>query len=133
MNFDSGRCSILIVENYRDARVILLALISRKYPGLRLLNAEDGLAGLELFRENRPGIVITGLIMPCMDGIEMSKEILSLAPETAIVAMTAESSGDCLIKAMEAGIAHVMEKPIMIDDLLAIIDTAINRMQSSNN
>ena len=72
---ESHDFSVLYVEDETDTRELVRDILVRKYRRLVVEVAENGEAGLELFRELRPDIVITDLSMPLMDGIAMSREI----------------------------------------------------------
>ncbi|MDD5287060.1 MAG: response regulator [Desulfuromonadaceae bacterium] len=91
------------MEDEQDAREILCSSLSVRYPALRLLVAENGGAGLELFKRHRPDIVITDINMPVMDGISMSAGIRSPVPLTLIIALTACSDMHYLINAIAIG------------------------------
>ncbi|HEY4744026.1 MAG TPA: PAS domain S-box protein [Desulfuromonadaceae bacterium] len=119
---DPNTLAILYAEDEADARELLSSVLTMKYPDVRLHLAETGQMGLELFRAHRPGIVITDINMPMMDGIQMSGEIKALEPETVIIALTAHSDTKYLLNAIEIGINHYVLKPVDYGHLFAIID-----------
>ena len=123
--------SILYVEDEQDSREILGSVLAVRYPAIRLLVAENGGVGLELFRRHRPEIVITDITMPVMDGISMSAVIRSIDPDTVIIALTAFSDTRYLIKAIEIGMTRYLLKPIGHDRLFSIIDASIAQITSS--
>ncbi|HEX9078002.1 MAG TPA: ATP-binding protein [Desulfuromonadaceae bacterium] len=127
----SPEISLLYVEDEPDAREILGTALAVRYPAVRLLVAENGGVGLELFRSHRSAIVITDITMPVMDGISMAAGIRSLAPETIIIALTAFSDTHYLIRAIEIGINQYLLKPIGHDRLFSVIDTAIAQIMSA--
>jgi PAS domain S-box-containing protein len=122
--------SILYVEDEQDAREILASVLAMRFPAIRLLVAENGGDGLEMFKHNRPDIVITDINMPVMNGIGMSAGIRKLAPETVIIALTAFSDADYLIKAIEIGMNRYLLKPIDQNELFSIIDASIDKILS---
>lgn len=121
--------SILYVEDEEDAREILLATLRRSLPGLQLFSAANGLEGLELFRQHAPRIVLTDIRMPAMNGIELSKAIRNLAPETVIIATSAYSDTEFLLNAIEIGINHFVMKPLDFKRLLATINRVIDMVR----
>lgn len=130
---DSFQCDmrgyrLLYVDDEADARGLLSKIISRKYPDLKLFVAENGTAGLELFREQRPDIVLTDMNMPVMDGIRMAKEIRALDADAVIVAVTAYNDTYYLQNAIEAGIRHYLLKPVISKDLFAVIESTIEEI-----
>ncbi|UFS71126.1 response regulator [Geomonas sp. RF6] len=118
--------ALLYVEDETEAREMVGRLIGSTYPDVRLLTAEHGEAGLELFRQERPELVITDIRMPLMDGIAMAAEIKKLNPETIVIAMTAYNDADYLLRALEIGISHYIMKPVKYDRLFAVINEGID-------
>ena len=116
---------ILYVEDDQNAREILRMMLVQKYPAQRFVTAENGLRGLEIYREVRPPIIITDINMPEMDGISMAAGIRALNPETIIIALTAHSETEKLIRAIEIGINHYVLKPLDFELFCAVLDTAI--------
>ena len=126
---ESHDYSVLYVEDEADARELVRDMLVRKYRRLVVEVAENGEAGLELFRKLRPNIVITDLSMPLMDGIAMSREIRQLSPETHIIAVSAHSDTGYLLDAIEIGINNYILKPIVNRKLFAVLDTCIEAIR----
>jgi diguanylate cyclase (GGDEF)-like protein/PAS domain S-box-containing protein len=120
--------ALLFVEDEPVARSTLSRMLARNYPGLWLHVAEDGVAGLALFRENRPGIVVTDINMPGMNGIQMAREIKKIEPEVVIVAVTANNDTSCLLSAIEIGIHHYVLKPVNYSELFGVIDKILEKI-----
>jgi len=116
------KVALLFVEDETDAREMLGRMLGMNYPGMEVSVAENGAAGLELFRKSRHEIVLTDINMPVLDGIGMAREIKILAPETVVVAVTAHSDTSYLLSAIEIGIHHYVLKPVNYTELFAIID-----------
>jgi diguanylate cyclase (GGDEF)-like protein/PAS domain S-box-containing protein len=119
---------LLYVEDEASARNLLSRIIAKKYPGLKLLVAENGAAGLELFREQRPDIVLADMNMPVMDGIQMAREIKALDAGAVIIAVTAHNDPYYLQNAIEIGIRHYVKKPVVSEDLFAVINKTIEEL-----
>src|SRR6185369_15652837 len=113
--------SILYVEDEPEARELVVSALAHKIGTLRLYTAENGEAGLALYRQHLPDIVITDINMPVMDGIQMGKEIKSLNPEAIIIAVTAHSDTSYLLGAIETGISSYVLKPVDFDKLFDAI------------
>ncbi len=119
---------LLYVEDEARSRELLRGIIAKKFPNLKLFISEDGTAGLEMFRKHRPDIVLTDLNMPVMDGIQMSREMKALDSETVIIAVTAHNDPAYLQSAIEIGIRHYVLKPVISDNLFAVIETTIEEI-----
>lgn len=122
---DMGGYRLLYVEDEADARNLLSRIIAKKYPDLKLFVAENGVTGLEIFRKQRPEIVLTDMSMPVMDGIQMVREIKALDTEAVIVAVTAYNEPYYLQNAIEIGIRHYVLKPVVNENFYAVIDKTI--------
>lgn len=127
---DGHGIALLYVEDEPDSRKMLSEIISHHYPEVRVFVAENGEAGLESFKRYRPEIVITDINMPIIDGIRMATDIKSLAPSTEIIALTAYTSTQHLLQAIEIGISHYILKPIDMEQIFRVIDKALALIRS---
>jgi signal transduction histidine kinase/ligand-binding sensor domain-containing protein/DNA-binding response OmpR family regulator len=117
---------ILIVEDHTDLRRYLSMVLSSKY---RILEAEDGKAGLALARKHIPDLIISDILMPEMDGIEMS-ELLKNDEQTnhiPIVLVTSLVSTDNKLRGFETGADDYITKPFNEDLLLLRIANLIRQ------
>lgn len=122
---EMSKYKLLYVEDDAVARNLLGRIIARKYPEIKLIIAENGATGLELFKEERPDIVLADLNMPVMDGIEMARKIKALDVEAVIIALTAHKNPQYLQNAIEIGVRHYVLKPISTDNLFAAINDSL--------
>jgi PAS domain S-box-containing protein len=126
--YDISGVVLLYVEDEADARGMVSKMLVLNYPKLKLHTAENGAAGLELYREHRPDVVMTDINMPVMDGIRMSREIKLINPEALIIAVTAHSDTSYLLNAIEIGIHHYVLKPINYDELFSVLDKILEQI-----
>jgi PAS domain S-box-containing protein len=87
----------------------------------KLFIANNGQEALELFQKNKPDIVISDITMPKMNGIELSKNIKSLNPDTPIVIISAHNNSEYLIEAIEIGVNRFILKPIDMTEVVNIL------------
>lgn len=85
--------------------------------GFSILTAESGEEGLEIFDREKPGIVLTDIKMPGMDGIEVLKEIKKRAPHTEVIVITGHGDMDLAIQALNLDAADFINKPIQRQSL----------------
>ena len=117
---------ILLVEDNRELRIFMYnSLIDTYY----VVEADDGAEALEKIRSEMPDIIVTDLMMPRMDGIELIDKVrhdftMSHIP---IVMLTARHSPDDRVKAMEFGADGYITKPFSIEQLLARIDNLLTQ------
>ena len=112
----SSTLTVLYVEDDKDIREQMTETLKDFFQ--HVIVAEDGQEGLEKFNCYKeefltyPDLVITDIRMPYLDGIEMSKEILSLHPEQIIIIHSAHNESDLLIELINMGITHFLLKPL---------------------
>ena len=114
--------SLLLVEDEIESREMLARMLSLNYPGIKIYTADDGRAGLELYRQYQPDLVVTDINMPQMNGIAMAREIKQLNPDATIVAVTAHSETAFLMNAIEIGMDHYILKPVNYPELFRVLD-----------
>jgi len=123
--------SILIVEDNRELRSLLRNILSKKYTILEAANGEEG---LKLASEAIPDMIISDVMMPVMDGLEMIKRIkenkdICYVP---IILLSAKASLDDRITALEQGIDDYITKPFNILEVKARIKAIIRRSSKKN-
>jgi len=123
--------SILIVEDDKDSKDLLVTIIGKKYPGLSIYFAINGKTGLELFKEHTPDIVITDINMPVMGGVQMTDKIRAIKPDTKIIVLTADTGKAALEDAVGKGfeIDHYIMKPVDFRELFAAIEQCIGEIE----
>ncbi|HEX8960743.1 MAG TPA: response regulator, partial [Geobacteraceae bacterium] len=126
---DMGELRILYVEDDDIIRKMLMLMISARFPGLPLSVAVNGHEGLELFKSQKPDIVLTDVRMPVMDGIRMAREIKKLRKETRVIVITADNDINRMMEAINIGINHYVLKPINKTRLLAAIEESMSSIQ----
>ena len=106
---------LLIIEDDPDgARSVSEAASDA---GFDVTLAANGRDGLERFREHTPDVVLTDLVLPDIDGIEVLDRMQRLDREVPVIVMTAYGSVDSSVKAMRTGAYDYITKPLDLDDL----------------
>ena len=89
--------------------------------------ANDGKEGLQEYQDGKFDVVITDILMPYMDGKEMSRHIRELNPDQAIIVMSAHEEARHLMELIEIGVHKFIQKPPNLERLAkSILSTAIN-------
>lgn len=114
---------ILLVDDHEVVRLGLKALLSN-YSSYEVV-AEAGTADEAVLRakEFRPDVVIMDIRLPGKNGIEATREIIALLPDTKIVMLTSFAEDDLLFDAINAGACGYVLKQIGSDDLVNALDT----------
>jgi DNA-binding NtrC family response regulator len=86
--------------------------------GYRVITAEDGAIGLELFSSQSPDLILVDLRMPIVDGFQVLAEVTAMSPDTPIIVISGEGDMVDVIKALHLGAWSYMTKPIENYELL---------------
>ncbi len=103
---------VLIIDDDEDIRFILRRALESA--GYQVREASDGAAGLKRFREQRPDLVMTDIIMPEREGVETIMALRKESPETAIIAMSGGGGADYLEMAIKLGAVRAFSKPFSL-------------------
>jgi DNA-binding NtrC family response regulator len=113
---------VLIVEDEENERSGLAELV--RAWGYDTETASDGVEGLETVELWNPGIVITDLRMPRMDGMQLLEKIAAQPQQIAVILLTAQGSVDAAVSAMKIGAFDFIEKPVNPTRLRNILQNA---------
>jgi DNA-binding NtrC family response regulator len=120
---------ILVVEDEQYVRESLTAYLDDI--GFRVLAAENGRSGLELFRSTHPDIVMTDLRMPVMDGFDLVQAIAAEAEFTPIVVVSGVGAVDEAVRAMRLGAWDYLSKPIInLEELQIVLERSLERART---
>ncbi len=100
-----------------DPQSLLLIADALAEQGLEILTAADGEAGLELFLQARPKIVLVDFAMPKISGMELLERILSADPAANVILITGHYSTESAIEAIQKGACDYLTKPLDIQRL----------------
>lgn len=104
------KTAVLLVEDELLILQDLLSLYDWQGEGYWVETASNGLQGLDKFIALRPGIVITDVRMPHMDGLTMIARIRQVAPETKFIILSAYGDFDYAREAMKLGVTEYLLK-----------------------
>lgn len=119
---------ILVVEDEPHALTGLAELIGSW--GYRTETARDGVEGLEKARAWEPGIIVTDLKMPRMDGLELLERLAELKQNQAVVVLTAQGSIESAVDAMKLGAYDFIQKPVDAVRLKQILSNACRQQET---
>lgn len=110
-----SKAKILIIEDDPDGLQSTAEVIADA--GFEVLTAATGKDGLKLFEQQAPDVVVTDLVLPDIDGIEVLSAIRKISEETPVIVVTAYGSIPSSVKALKAGAYDYITKPLNLDDL----------------
>ncbi len=124
--------SILIVEDEETLRESIKRIFVKE--GFAVEAAESAEKGLALLEGNMFDVIISDIILPGMDGIEMLIRIREQIPDQIFIVITAYASLDTSVKALRAGAYDYIMKPIIHEEIKQIVRNALRQksLQSEN-
>ena len=116
---------ILIIEDEQRVAELLKRVLEES--GYQVVVAFDGMMGLRIFKSNTFHLIISDIILPKLDGFELSKEIRKINPAIPILMLTALGSIDDKLEGFDAGADDYMVKPFDFRELNARINVLLKR------
>jgi DNA-binding NtrC family response regulator len=133
MNGTLTRIKLLVIDDDPQSLELVSETLSEN--GLHILTAGDPETGLEMVRSEHPEIVLSDIVMPKMNGMELLGRILEVDPATDVILMTAHYSTEAAVEAIKKGACDYLNKPISLPVLRERIDklsTDARRRQRAN-
>jgi CheY-like chemotaxis protein len=115
--------TILIVDDSALSRRILRSILESG--GHAVLEAANGLAGLEHYVLHRPDLVLLDLLMQEMLGLEVLAKLREVDPRARVIVATADIQESTRVMVLEAGACGFVTKPLESGALLAAVQKAL--------
>jgi len=113
--------SVLIVDDNPAMATAMYDILVLE--GFTTFQASSGAKALQILAEHPVDVLITDVIMPEMDGVELYRRTRQAHPELITVLMTAYAADELIQRGMFEGIKTVLTKPIDIDFLVLLLNT----------
>lgn len=114
---------VLVIEDERLIRLTLRDRLERE--GYRVLEAENGEAGIRTAEEEEPDLVLLDFRLPDTDGVEVLRALRERNPDTAVILMSAFSTIESAVEAIKLGAYDYLNKPVDHGHLLSRIEKAL--------
>ncbi len=123
---------VLIIEDEPSLRLGMSRTLQRAGHSVNV--AESGAQGIELFRKTGYDLVITDLMLPDVNGLEVLKAVKEISPDTGVIVVTAYANIRTSVEAMRSGAYDYLSKPFDPEELLIVLErfAAHNRLELDN-
>ncbi|NQU61641.1 MAG: response regulator [Rhodospirillales bacterium] len=118
---------VLIIDDDKVVRELARRMLEPQ--NHTIFEACDGVEGIQVFQDEAPDVVITDILMPNADGLEVIREIMRLDPDAKIIAISGVGRAPeqaYLKHAQTFGATATLPKPFAPDQLLAVLDEILS-------
>jgi len=122
----SSEFSVLYIEDEKELRDSLTIYLKKIFK--RVDTAENGKVGLDQYNNNRYDIVITDILMPLMNGIEVITEINKLNSAQEVIVISAYAETDYFIDCIKLGVGGYILKPINFEQINSVLLEMSNKL-----
>jgi DNA-binding NtrC family response regulator len=128
----SGRGHVLVVED--EAAIRDMIEEGLRDEGYEVTLVPDGESAVAVLRDTPVQVVLTDLMLPSMDGLEVLRRVQTESPETACIVMTGHGTVEQAVLAMKAGAMDFVTKPIQLSTVAVLIKKAmdVQRLRQEN-
>ncbi len=119
--------TILVVDDEVSIRKALEKFLTGL--GYTVATATDGENALEILKTRSIDLCLVDLVMPKMDGVEFIRQSKIIDPAIVSIVMTGFGTITSAVEAMRAGAYHYLTKPFELDDIQALLQTALEHKQ----
>ena len=117
---------ILLADDHKITRQGLRSLLEKQQDMEVVAEAENGREAVRLAGEMAPDVIIMDVTMPDLNGIEATKQILSLSPDIKIIALSMHSDSTFVTEMLKSGAAGYLLKDCAFEELTRAIRTVID-------
>ena len=109
-----------------DDEELTLRTISRglRQDGFEVFTALSGEDGLQLFREEKPDLILLDIVLPGIDGVEVLRQIKEANPNAIVIMMSAYHLVERAVEAMKLGAFDYLTKPFHLEDMMNTLHRA---------
>ncbi len=113
---------VLIVDDELNIRRVLAAMLKRE--GYEVTTASDGEQALAVLQKTPVEVVVTDLVMPRLNGLELLQRVAVQFPDIPVIMITAHGTVDSAVAALKAGAFDYVTKPFEQEELKKVIAKA---------
>ncbi len=124
-NRDTPSRRILVVDDDEDVRYLCIEALG----GHEVLQAENGRIALQMQRQEPADVILTDVMMPEMNGLELLAAVKEKSPNQIVVVMTSFAEKKTVLRALKAQADDFIEKPIDMIQVRAVVDRALEKQR----
>lgn len=129
-NTSEHKISVLIIDDEVDVGYMISHILNQA--GYITYTATDGNKGIALFNEKCPDAVILDLRMPCMNGMDVLRQIKHVNDSVPVIIITAYGEIQSAVEAIKFGAYDFLKKPFANDELVLAVKRAVEEKAMRN-
>jgi DNA-binding response OmpR family regulator len=123
------RTALIVDDDFKTVELITLYM---QREGFQILRAYDGRRALELIREQQPHIIILDLMLPIVDGLDVTR-IIRMESRIPLIMLTARTTEHDKLLGLDLGADDYLTKPFSPRELMARVRAILRRTQAAND
>ncbi|MCR9225912.1 MAG: sigma-54 dependent transcriptional regulator [Flavobacteriaceae bacterium] len=120
---------ILVIEDESAIRRVLVKILAEENDSYNVVEAEDGLAGMDIIKKEDFDLVLCDIKMPKMDGVEVLEAAKKIKPEIPFIMISGHGDLDTAVNTMRLGAYDYISKPPDLNRLLTTVRNALDRKE----
>ena len=115
---------VLVVDDSNLDRTLVTEILTEN-PDLEVTTVEGGEQAIEILQQLRPDLVLTDLVMPEPNGLQLVRSLKAAYPKLPVILMTSQGSEEIAMEALRAGAASYVPKAAFGPELLAVVEEVL--------
>jgi DNA-binding response OmpR family regulator len=124
---ENNPATLLVVDDNKGVLEFLILLLSKH--GYTTIGASSGRECLEVLSQRSVDLIISDVMMPAMNGLQLCQELKGVAPLTPVILLTARDDMATRAAAMDLGVSEFVTKPVNNHDLLDRVRTQLRNLE----
>jgi len=124
-----NKTRVLVIDD--DQSMLELAEFHLQAQGYEAVSVATGEEGLKMVEGSHFDVVLTDLQLPDLGGMEVVKRLKELSPDSEIIMISGYASVSKAVEATKAGAFYFVEKPVEFEELMVLIEKAVERGQQA--
>ena len=130
--FSSARHTLMVIDDNDEIRSYIKKIFT---PGYTVIEAQNGVVGLELIKKHMPDVVISDIIMGGISGLDLCRLIKAdqAISHTPVILLTGDTTPDIMLKSIEEGAIDFLRKPFDKELLIARVKSVLRNKTELQN
>lgn len=134
-SLETGRPKVLLIEDSVHFQNLIRLLIAQQFPGVELLIASDGIAGLAMVGQHQPDVLMVDILLPGIDGAALITSLRAMPQFSGLQILVVTSLDTAQLEPYAFALrgVPVVHKPKLVSELPVLLAQCISASMASNN